>query len=517
MKHVDVIILGSGISALTAGLILAKNNKSVLLLEQHTKIGGYLHCFRRFGERFDTGAHYAGSLGQGEAFQNLLKYLEIWDPEDYSPLDHEGFDEFITPHFHFSVPKGYAAFEKKLIAQFPHEKDGIQLLLQKVQSAVQYFSTYQLSEFSPQNFPPEIFDRSLASVVETLIKDTDLQQLFYIYCALHGASPREVSFGFHSVIIDTLLTGAYGFRHGGDLLAQRYQKEIEKYGGEILTKHKVIRLETREKNITTVHTSNGEVFTSTWVISSLHPRNTFDLVDRPEVLTPLFRSRIQNLQEGPSFFGIYALLKNDGSFRHDKNYFFINSTQPDMFPQLPDVNDPQLIIFMSPARRTPQPDAEFFPVNIHALAPYEWFAPWAESTYGRRPEEYKSFKKDIADKVLASIESRHPGFCDKIFKFETSSPLSHLHFNGSHQGSAYGVNHSMSQSGPRAIGPRTKILNLLLTGQNSLFPGLLGSAISGMRTAGHIVGLKQLVSQMAQQTDHPSQIETVVVNQGGIS
>jgi phytoene dehydrogenase-like protein len=495
MKKVDVLLIGSGISALTAGLLLAKQGKSVLILEQHTKIGGYLHCFKRFGEKFDTGAHYIGSLEPGQPFHTLMNYLGIWHPEDYVPLDPEGFDEFYFPEFRFSIPKGYEALESRLSKAFPEEASGIREICALIQKAVKYFATYKYNDFLPENFPLEIFDRSLSSVVESHVTAPGLRSILYAYCSHHGASPQDVSFGFHSVIIDTLISGAYGFKNGGEQLAERYKTEIEKLGGRILCKQKVTRLEVKDRAIKAVHTEKGDVFAADWIISAIHPRNTFQLIDDDSSLSPIFKSRVQQLKEGPSFFGIYALLKDRKFCAPDKNYFFFSSSEPDDFGST---------IFMSPAQRDPKPEALLTPVNIHALAPYEWFSKWNDSRYGRRPEEYKLEKEKIAAKIFQTIETHRPGFTASIEKFETSTALSHIHFNGSHQGSAYGIDHGMAQSGPRAIGPRTKILNLLLTGQNSLFPGLLGSAISGLRSAGHIVGIKHMLHDLKERQNEDS-------------
>jgi all-trans-retinol 13,14-reductase len=497
MTHTcDVLIVGSGISALTAGLLLAKQNKSVILLEQHTKIGGYLHCFERFGEKFDTGAHYIGSIEEGQSFHSLMNFLGVWNKDDYTPLDPEGFDELHTHDYQFSVPKGYSAFENALIEKFPEERVGILELSRQLQVAVTYFSTYKFNDFVPGTFPPEIFDRSLASVVESLIANPKLRQIIYIYCTHHGASPETISFGFHAVIIDTLLSGAYGFKYGGEKLAERYRTAIEAHGGKILTKCKVTRFETTGSVISAVHTDNNTIFKADWVISSIHPRHTFNMLDSTKALTPLFLKRIEQLKEGPSFFGAYALLKNNGLFKENKNYFFLNSSVSDVFAKTPSSSTPPVLIFLSAARRVADRNSPHFPVNIHALAPYEWFSQWTESRYGRRPKEYKELKQKLAQHIFSVIENHKPGFRDSLIKFETSSPLSHIHFNGSHQGSAYGIDHGMSQSGPRAIGPRTKILNLLLTGQNSLFPGLMGSAVSGLRTAGHISGIKHVLQEL---------------------
>ena len=59
----------------------------------------------------------------------------------------------------------------------------------------------------------------------------------------------------------------------------------------------------------------------------------------------------------------------------------------------------------------------------------------------------------------------------------------------------------LSPSGLRALGPRTKVRNLLLTGQSTLFPGLLAGGIAGLRTAGSITGLKPTLAKLQEMLD----------------
>ena len=96
-NHADVIIIGSGISALTCAALLTKQGRKVLVLEQYKKPGGYLHGFERFGHHFDTGAHYVGAMQEGQPFQALLEYLGVYSPELFVPLDSTGFDVFHFP------------------------------------------------------------------------------------------------------------------------------------------------------------------------------------------------------------------------------------------------------------------------------------------------------------------------------------------------------------------------------------------------------------------------------------
>ena len=59
-SNLDVIVIGSGIGGLATAVILAKQGKRVLVLEQHDIAGGNLHTFQEAGYEFDTGLHYVG-------------------------------------------------------------------------------------------------------------------------------------------------------------------------------------------------------------------------------------------------------------------------------------------------------------------------------------------------------------------------------------------------------------------------------------------------------------------------
>src|SRR5690349_23916058 len=56
--HYDCIVIGSGLAGLTAANTLARTGQSVLLLEQHYKLGGMATWFRRPGGHiFDISLH----------------------------------------------------------------------------------------------------------------------------------------------------------------------------------------------------------------------------------------------------------------------------------------------------------------------------------------------------------------------------------------------------------------------------------------------------------------------------
>ena len=71
-KKYDYIIVGSGLGGMVSAIILAKEGKSVCVLEKNNQYGGNLQTFVRDKTIFDTGIHYIGGLDKG---QNLYKYF----------------------------------------------------------------------------------------------------------------------------------------------------------------------------------------------------------------------------------------------------------------------------------------------------------------------------------------------------------------------------------------------------------------------------------------------------------
>jgi all-trans-retinol 13,14-reductase len=495
MNKSDVLIVGSGISALTCGLLLAKRGKSVTLLEQYSKPGGYLHCFNRFGERYDTGAHYIGAMDPGHPFHTLLNYLGVYNEDSFIPLDPEGFDEFHFPEFSFSLPKGYEQAIQAMAEVFPNERAAITKFFELTRQAVKYFPTYEFDDAFLEAPAKEIFETSLADVVQKLTSNTKLQAALYVYCPLHGVQPGEVAFGFHSLVVDSLIRGAYGLRHGGDQVTKDFTDELERLGGKVLTKKKVVNFEIQDRQIKRVLAHDGEAYEADWIVSSIHPKATMALCEGTNNFPPAFVNRVQSLKESVGLLGISALTTEELSPL--KNYYYFDTSNPEQFLRHSSNVEAPSAVFISAAHREHAPskgDAQ--PINIHSAAPIEWFSDWRDSRYAKRPPAYKQFKDQLAENVFAQIEKYRPGFRASIQNFSVSTPLTNLHFNGSADGSAYGLYHSIQNTGPRAIGPRTKVLNLLLTGQNCLFPGLLGAAIAGLRTSGHIVGIKPMLGEL---------------------
>jgi all-trans-retinol 13,14-reductase len=494
MKRWDVVFIGTGISALTCAAILAKKGKSVCLLEQHSKPGGYLHCFNRFGMRFDTGSHYVGAMEPGQPFHTLLNYLGAYRDDLFVPLESDGFDVFYFPEFEARFAKTYKGSIESLSQTFPADREAITRFFELVEKTVQKFPTYTFNEDYSEADLLGVLDTSLAQVVESLTDNPRLRSVLYGHVVNHGVQPEDISFGLHCLVVDSLIRGPFGFRRGGDALTDQFVRVIKENGGEIFLSTKVTSLITDGKAIKEVQTEKSGTFQAEWIVSSAHPKATFRLLDR-ELLSPAFRSRLKGIKESVGIFGVYANCSKSAGLDLRRNYFYFESSDPKRLLRIQGPGDKPSVVYLSCTRRMEETSTKH-PLTFHAPGPIEWFSGWKETSFGKRTACYKSMKHELGTRVIDFVDGFRPGLKDLITQFDASTPLTNLHYNGSEEGSAYGIYHSIQNTGMRALGPRTHIKNLLLTGQNSLFPGLMGASIAGLRTAGSLVGIKPLIKEL---------------------
>ena len=102
-QQYDVILIGSGIGALTFAAIMARlQQKRVLVLERHFKAGGFTHAFQRHGYSWDVGLHYVGEMQEGSQSRVIFDYITRSQLQWQSLPD--SFEMFHYPDLDFAVP-----------------------------------------------------------------------------------------------------------------------------------------------------------------------------------------------------------------------------------------------------------------------------------------------------------------------------------------------------------------------------------------------------------------------------
>jgi all-trans-retinol 13,14-reductase len=88
------------------------------------------------------------------------------------------------------------------------------------------------------------------------------------------------------------------------------------------------------------------------------------------------------------------------------------------------------------------------------------------SNVNDRGQDYETFKKERAEKLLDMVEKRFPVLRQCIQSYYVATPLSFRDYIGTDDGSMYGVLKDCNDPFRTFISARTKLDNLFLTGQN---------------------------------------------------
>jgi all-trans-retinol 13,14-reductase len=150
---------------------------------------------------------------------------------------------------------------------------------------------------------------------------------------------------------------------------------------------------------------------------------------------------------------------------------------PALFISFPSAKDPT---FQSryPGRST---------IEVVGPASYDAFARWAGARWKRRGPDYDELKQRISERLLAELERNVPGTRDRVDFAELSTPLSTRHFANYPRGEIYGLSATPARFGIRALGARTPVPNLYLTGQDVCTAGVTGALAGGAVTASAIL------------------------------
>ncbi len=487
MKKYDVVIIGGGIGGLASGVILSKEGLKVCLLEQHSVIGGCLQSFRRNGRILDTGMHYVGSLSKGQILHQYFKYMGIVDELRLQKLDENGYDCFHFPDGeNYCHAMGYDRFTDTLAAQFPKERAGLEELVKNIKKVGELITPEILRQGMIYNRGGnEYMSVSAYGEIGKYIKDERLINVLAGNAGLYSGDKLTTSMYEYSVITDSYIQGAYAFIDGSQHLADLLTREIESNGGDVVLNAKVTKIHLEEGKVEFVELENGERYTAEWTISSIHPTTTFSLLENNTVYKKAFFTRMNSLANTYGIFTTYLLLK-PGSMKYvnRNNFFFNNSNVWTAAGEYKGVNLPGALMFMQPNSNSDCSDVVSILVPMH----FNRCEKWSNTKVGNRGSEYKEFKEKFSSAAIDFVSQYNPALKGCIEKVYTASPLTYRDYTSTPEGCAYGLIKDCRKPIASMIYARTKIPNLLITGQSLNIHGCLGTTISAAVTCSEILG-----------------------------
>jgi len=510
----DAVVIGSGMGGLTTAAMLSDLGWKVCVLEQHYTAGGYTHSYERNGYEWDVGVHYIGDVGTKTRTRRMFDYLSDGKLE-WAPMDEE-YDRFYVGDKVFNAKAGKQQFRDNLVRQFPDEADAIEAYMALLESAGSAMSPVAMSRvlepwqstlMSPylKWKTPNFLFRITYDVLAEL---TDNKELIAVICGQWGdmgLPPKQSTFMVHAMIARHYLYGGFYPIGGSWRIADSIIPKIQAAGGEVFTYASVEAILVNDGRATGVAMSDGHIIECPCVISSAGINNTFQKLLSAEVAEKAgYENKLKTVEPSFAHLGVYigltataeelGLPKTNFWIYPDSDYdgaveeFVEDDSRP--FPvvyiSFPSAKDPDY------ANRHPGTAT----IEIVAPAPYQWFAKWRDETWGKRGDEYDSFKAALGDRLMEHLYQKLPDLRGKVDYFEVSTPLSTNWFGGYQQGELYGLSHTPDRMQQKWLRPKTTIPGLWLTGQDILTCGVTGAMMAGMLTTTSIVGTRKIAPLM---------------------
>lgn len=496
MSERQVVIIGSGMSGLACGVILSRNGYRVTVLEQASQPGGCLQCFCRRGAKFETGMHFIGSAAEGQTLDRLLRYLDVKKDIRLQALDTQGYDVVSLGGERFQFANGREAFVRQLGERFPHQRQQLDQLADLIQDVARGSQLHSLSNTETGSHLNTKYQlTAINEVVDSIITDPLLAKVLVGNLPLYAAERDKTPFSTYAFIMDFYNQSAFRVVGGSDAIASSMVKTIQANGGSVLTRRKVGSIECDDSRATGVRTTDGVFFPADVVISDAHPIRTLELVDS-KLIRPAFRSRINTMPQTVGCFALYLEFKEAAVPYMNHNFYGYLGDTPWGCEYYTDDNWPLGYLYM---HFCTEPDQQYAHTGV--VLSYMQMADvarWVGTSVGHRGDDYEAFKQQKAQQLLAAMERHFPGIGACVKHYYTSTPLTYIDYTGTEGGSMYGVAHDVRQTAASHVPHRTRIPNLLLTGQNINSHGILGAVVGAVITSSELLTMPVIYRQIMQ-------------------
>lgn len=501
MGMYDVVIIGSGLGGLESAYILSKEGYKVCVLEKNRQLGGSLQIFVRDKAIFDTGIHYIGGLDDGQNLNQCFKYFNIMDKLNIHRMDNDGFDRitFDDDETEYRHAQGYDNFVEQLSQQFPGERENLKNYAKQIQEVCDYFPLYQLREDEAPILGTKYLDVNARDFIASITSNPRLQSVLAGSNPLYAGDGRKTPLYVHALVVNTYIESSYKCVNGGAQIEKQLTKNIKEMGGEIRNYSEVTRIVEKDGLITHVELKNGDIVEGKHFISNIHPSTTMNLLETDKI-KKAYRNRLQGLENSVSAFIVDIVLKpNSFKFLNHNYYHFKNNNVWDSVHVEGNAWPDGYCMFVPKSSRS---DVYADSMTLLSYMKYDEVKKW-EDTFATIPhhrdsrgEEYEEFKIKRAEMLIDMFVKRNPDFRKHIQSYTTSSPLSYRDYIGAKDGGLYGIAKDYRDPLKTFISPKTKIPNLLFTGQNLNMHGVLGVTVGAIRTCGEFIGQNYLIQKI---------------------
>ncbi len=508
--ELDNIIIGSGAGGLSAAICLSRAGQSVLVLEQHDVPGGWCHSFYLNGHRFSPGVHYIGLLDKGQSTSKLYEGLGIANDLVFFKMNADAYEHCWIGEERIDMPADVDKLYRVLSARFPAEKKRLAkylTLVQNVSKQIQLipkmngfwdnvtiaYRTRHLGKFS-------LF--SLKKVIDWHIKDPLLKKVLNVQCGDHGLPPGKASFPLHCALMDHYFSGGFYPMGGGAGIVKAMTKAIKKHGGELRTRTGVKRIlveGNKKKRAVGVELDNGDTIFAKRVISNTDPGKTYLELVGSSNLSSKLQKKLSKTKYSCSSLMLFLTVDMDlrkAGLDSGNIWMMPNRDFDELYDEMYKIDIasgdefPGLFISGTTLKDPTSYDGRYHTLEAITFINHESFAQFKAEGNSHSPE-YVQFKERLIQKMINSLERIVPGISENIVQKELGTPMTNMFYINTTDGSVYGTEKSLMQTGPFSYKAEGEIENLYLCGASIMAHGVAGAGYSGVQAAAKILKCSQ--------------------------